>query len=142
LALIHAEPKINNVMPREIDTHLDCISTTQVIRAAGYELIGRYYRMPQSEMTPLRTPESAALSRRDYQSFRFGNIVPALMIKVAVVRRIQESLSSEGFDPGEVDGECGPNTAMAVAAFQATRGLVSDGEVGPQTAVALGITLA
>jgi Domain of unknown function (DUF1906) len=50
-------------MPRGIDTHLDCTSTTAVIRAAGYEFVGRYYRMPQSQMTPLRTPESRALSR-------------------------------------------------------------------------------
>jgi peptidoglycan hydrolase-like protein with peptidoglycan-binding domain len=60
----------------------------------------------------------------------------------AVVARIQQSLAARGFDPGPIDGEFGNNTAAAVAAFQATQGLVVDGQVGPQTAGALGVVLA
>lgn len=57
------------------------------------------------------------------------------------VIEIQQALAREGFDPGRIDGAFGPNTAAAVAAFQATKGLVTDGEVGPQTSMALGIAL-
>lgn len=58
-----------------------------------------------------------------------------------VVRRIQRALVERGFDPGPIDGEYGPLTGSAVAAFQAQRGLVVDGKVGSQTAGELGISL-
>jgi peptidoglycan hydrolase-like protein with peptidoglycan-binding domain len=57
------------------------------------------------------------------------------------VRAIQSALTEVGFSPGQVDGEYGQNTALAVAAFQHARGLITDGEVGPDTANALGVTL-
>jgi hypothetical protein len=59
----------------------------------------------------------------------------------AVVRRLQQALAAAGFDPGPIDGEYGPRTTAAVAAFQSVRGLVVDGKVGPQTAEDLGIPL-
>lgn len=58
-----------------------------------------------------------------------------------VVIQIQQALAANGFDPGPVDGAFGPNTAAAVAAFQATNGLVVDGQVGVQTANALGVQI-
>jgi hypothetical protein len=58
-----------------------------------------------------------------------------------VVRQIQQALSAHGVHPGPIDGDYGPKTAAAVAAFQAAHGLVANGEVGPQTAQALGIQL-
>jgi hypothetical protein len=58
-----------------------------------------------------------------------------------VVRQIQQALSQNGVDPGPIDGDYGPKTAAAVAAFQAAHGLVANGEVGPETAQALGIQL-
>ena len=62
------------------------------------------------------------------------------MVK-AIIIRIQEALKVRGFDPGEIDGDFGPITQAAVAAFQEAEGLVVDGEVGPETAKALGISL-
>jgi peptidoglycan hydrolase-like protein with peptidoglycan-binding domain len=59
----------------------------------------------------------------------------------AVVERIQKALLARGISPGRIDGESGPNTTAAVAAFQATKGLVVDGQVGKQTARALKISL-
>lgn len=53
----------------------------------------------------------------------------------AKVREIQTLLHVEA------DGEFGPSTAAAAAAFQQMHGLVADGEIGPQTAGALGVTL-
>ena len=62
------------------------------------------------------------------------------MVK-AIVIRIQQALAARGFNPGEIDGDFGPVTQAAVAAFQEAEGLVVDGEVGPDTAKVLGISL-
>jgi hypothetical protein len=43
------------------DTHLACTATAPVIKAAGYEFVGSYYRMPESALTSLKTAEAAAL---------------------------------------------------------------------------------
>lgn len=57
------------------------------------------------------------------------------------VREIQERLRARGVDPGPIDGEFGPLTHAAAAAFQHLQHLVPDGEVGPTTAAALGVSL-
>jgi hypothetical protein len=62
-------------------------------------------------------------------------------MKVSVVKSIQRALKDLGIDPGPINGEYGSLTAAAVAAFQATKGLVVDGQVGPQTARRLKIDL-
>lgn len=59
----------------------------------------------------------------------------------AVITRIQEALAEKGYDPGEIDGEFGPNTQTAVLRFQEAEGMVVDGAVGPETAEALGVSL-
>ncbi|MCL9999135.1 MAG: peptidoglycan-binding protein [Erythrobacter sp.] len=55
------------------------------------------------------------------------------------VVRVQELLLAAGIDPGPVDGIFGNATAVAIAAFQAEKGLVVDGVVGPETGKALGL---
>ena len=62
-------------------------------------------------------------------------------MKVSVVKSIQRALKEFGIDPGPINGEYGPLTAAAVAAFQATKGIVTDGQVGRQTARRLKIDL-
>jgi GH25 family lysozyme M1 (1,4-beta-N-acetylmuramidase) len=62
----------------------------------------------------------------------------AALVDLNTVRGVQERLRELGFDPGPVDGLRGPKTNMAVAAFQAARGLVVDGVIGPATRAALG----
>jgi len=58
-----------------------------------------------------------------------------------IVKLIQQSLISRGFNPGRVDGIFGSDTAAATRAFQLSEGLLADGEVGSETAEMLGITL-
>lgn len=53
------------------------------------------------------------------------------------VKQIQALLVYLGYDPGEVDGWNGPNTAAAVLAFQKQEGLEQDGKPGPATQKAL-----
>jgi peptidoglycan hydrolase-like protein with peptidoglycan-binding domain len=50
------------------------------------------------------------------------------------VTRLQEALSTRGFDPRGVDGAFGKNTRAAVMAFQRAQGITVDGVVGPDTA--------
>ncbi|MBL6458641.1 peptidoglycan-binding protein [Belnapia sp. T6] len=74
--------------------------------------------------------------------------LPAILYKIgapnmrrSVIKSIQRALASAGVDPGPIDGKFGGNTAAAVAAFQAMKGLVVDGQVGTVTAVKLGVDL-
>ncbi len=59
----------------------------------------------------------------------------------SVITRIQEALAEKGYDPGQIDGEFGPNTQAAVLRFQEAQGMVVDGTIGPETAAALGVSL-
>lgn len=67
--------------------------------------------------------------------------IGAFNMNSAVVRDIQVALDKRGISPGTIDGIFGPNTTAAVAAFQASAGLVVDGQVGPQTAKALAVKI-
>ena len=71
---------------------------------------------------------------------------PATILRVTspltrgkIVEKIQKELAKRGFASGQADGVYGPQTASAVIAFQAAKGLVADGEVGPATLKALGM---
>jgi len=62
----------------------------------------------------------------------------ALAIGSSEVAAVQVALRAHHLYSGTVDGELGPATSGAVAAFQRQAGLVPDGAVGPQTISALG----
>ena len=53
------------------------------------------------------------------------------------VEDLQRRLKAAGYDPGEVDGEYGPNTEAAVKALQKDAGILMDGEFGPDSLKAL-----
>jgi hypothetical protein len=55
------------------------------------------------------------------------------------VRLLQERLTAAGFTTNGSDGIFGPNTLLAVLAFQEHAGLRVDGLVGPKTRAALGM---
>jgi peptidoglycan hydrolase-like protein with peptidoglycan-binding domain len=82
-------------------------------------------------------PAMSACPPRPQKIYRQG----AANLDPEVVRAIQFALATAAFDPGPIDGDFGPNTTAAVAAFQTVNGLISDGEVGPQTAGALGVEI-
>ena len=55
----------------------------------------------------------------------------------ADVEELQQRLKAAGYDPGEIDGEYGPNTEGAVKALQKDAGIAVDGEFGPDSLKAL-----
>ena len=55
------------------------------------------------------------------------------------VRRLQEQLRAQGFDPGAVDGVMGPQTLDAIRAYQRRNGLSETGQLDTQTAEKLGL---
>jgi murein DD-endopeptidase MepM/ murein hydrolase activator NlpD len=57
---------------------------------------------------------------------------------IAAVAALQVALRAKHLYTGDVDGRAGPQTRLAVRAFQARRGLVIDGIAGPATRRALG----
>jgi N-acetylmuramoyl-L-alanine amidase len=88
----------------------------------------------------LTYPEPAAPASElaePMRAYRIG----AENMDAGTITEIQQALAAAGFDPGPVDGDYGHNTAAAVAAYQAVRGLTVDGQVGPRTARRLGVTL-
>lgn len=50
---------------------------------------------------------------------------------------LQRRLKAVGYNPGEIDGEYGPNTASAVKALQKDAHILVDGEFGPDSYAAL-----
>jgi hypothetical protein len=54
------------------------------------------------------------------------------------VKALQRVLNAKGFNSGDVDGEFGRNTEVAVMAFQKQVGITADGDVGPETWMKLG----
>lgn len=60
------------------------------------------------------------------------------MMRGDEVRKLQQSLADLGLHPGAIDGVFGPQTEVAVAQFQASKGLLVDGEFGPATRKAIG----
>lgn len=53
------------------------------------------------------------------------------------VKALQRALKALGYPVGTVDGQYGPATKTAVAAFQHAQGLTEDGVLGPKTLNAL-----
>jgi uncharacterized protein YgiM (DUF1202 family) len=68
--------------------------------------------------------QATAFAKRDY-------------LRGEDVGAVQQALQAAGFDPGEIDGVYGQQTAAAVVAYQVAKGLKVDGVVGPVTWAAL-----
>lgn len=66
-------------------------------------------------------------------------LAPQAFAGSAQIAALQVGLRSHGFDPGPVDGQLGPSTAGALAAFQRARGIEPVGVFGPRTRRALGV---
>ena len=56
---------------------------------------------------------------------------------ILTAREIQQALHKTGFYQGPVDGKIGPNTRVAIKAFQAAHNLTADGVAGTKTMAAL-----
>ena len=52
--------------------------------------------------------------------------------KIVAVRNAQEQLARLGYDPGPADGDMGPRTQRAIAAFEADAGVTPRGQATPE----------
>ena len=58
-------------------------------------------------------------------------------VKLTNTLEIQKFLTNNGFKPGPIDGQSGPQTIAAIKAFQTISGLLADGIVGNRTKAAM-----
>ena len=58
-------------------------------------------------------------------------------VKLTNTLEIQKFLTNNGFKPGPIDGQSGPQTIAAIKAFQTINGLLADGIVGNRTKAAM-----
>ncbi len=77
----------------------------------------------------------------------FGSVVTPVQasggaVSPEAIAAVQRALASLGFDPGTPDGQMGPRTQSAIAAFQRERGLPQTGLLDGQTLAALRATAA
>lgn len=79
-----------------------------------------------------REAEATQLTQR-IQGLQGGAALLQLGTRGPEIQELQQRLQSLGFDPGDVDGDFGKRTEMAVKEFQKSRGLVADGVARPQT---------
>ena len=67
-----------------------------------------------------------------------GTAAPAeAALPAEIVAAVQRRLAALGFDPGAADGQLGPRTQAAIAAFQRDRGLAATGRLDAGTIAAL-----
>lgn len=63
--------------------------------------------------------------------------ITVLGVDISTTSGLQEALTRLGYAPGAIDGDMGPRTRAALAAFQTDRGLIADGIPGPRTRSAI-----
>lgn len=56
------------------------------------------------------------------------------------VKNAQAALEQQGYNPGSVDGQMGPNTRSALMKFQQDKGLAASGTLDSATLSALGVS--
>lgn len=74
-----------------------------------------------------------------YTSYYYGGYVPVSSVNTNPVAELQTKLADLGYYTGSIDGDYGPETANAVAAYQSDNGLQVDGVVGAETGSSLGL---
>jgi phage tail tape-measure protein len=57
----------------------------------------------------------------------------------STVRSAQAALETQGYSPGAIDGQMGPNTRSALVKFQQDKGLTPSGTLDNATLAALGV---
>ena len=95
---------------------------------------------PKALTTPIVTVPTSTTPAQSKPK-RPVQVLPTATLKPgdsgAQVKALQRALRSLGYSVGTIDGQYGPTTKTAVAAFQHAEGLTEDGVFGPKTLSAL-----
>jgi hypothetical protein len=95
---------------------------------------------PRTLTTPIVTVPASTTPSHTTQK-KSSQSLPSTTLKPgdsgAQVKDLQGALKSLGYAVGTIDGQYGPTTKTAVAAFQHAAGLTEDGVFGPKTLNAL-----
>jgi murein L,D-transpeptidase YcbB/YkuD len=55
------------------------------------------------------------------------------------VRKVQQALQDQGYNPGPIDGVFGPKTRAALVQYQELKGIRAKGQINPQTLAELNV---
>ena len=102
-------------MAKGIDSDVDCTATAQLIKGAGYDFVGRYYRMPSpySGKTPLKRSEAAALTTQ-------GLSIVSIWEYISGSRNRIETLT---YETGKDEGKRAYSQALAFPRQQVRRSI-------------------
>jgi peptidoglycan hydrolase-like protein with peptidoglycan-binding domain len=81
--------------------------------------------------------DNPAYKTKGAQSQTQSGGAQAQTMDAETVKRVQEALASQGYDPGPADGKLGPKTTEAVKRAQADKGINATGKLDQQTVAAL-----
>lgn len=101
----------------------------KLVAPAGYQTV----RIPDQVAT-YTTRELATPATLEWRP-----VLCETNINERTVRRVQDALRREGYDPGPSDGRAGPRTLDALNAYQRARGLPEDRYLNLQTLQTLGV---
>jgi hypothetical protein len=116
---------------------LGIVALVAILGAAG---VFSSSSKPRALTTPIVTVPTATTPAQK-QTKPAVRVLPTATLKPgdtgSQVKALQRALKSLGYPVGTVDGQYGPATKTAVAAFQHKAGLTEDGVFGPKTLNAL-----
>jgi hypothetical protein len=83
--------------------------------------------------------QQAAQDNKNQQASQDNKIVSPQDLSRGKIRKLQQALDRDGFNPGPTDGHWGPRTEDAIKQFQQSKQIQSNGQLDRQTVADLGL---
>ena len=114
----------------------------EALQRAGYATDVAYADKLMAMVDSVRRFTSSMVASEVAEAVAQAKPTPRLLLvgmRGPDVELVQSALKTLGLNVGTVDGDFGPKTRAAVAAYQLAKGLEADGIVGDKTRTALGL---